>query len=250
MILRFFIGSLYLMGQHRYAILKGISLPSFIYLALQAVIYGLSNAGPLYNDLGLLLHIPFSLAEMAIVTIISISAMRTVLLDERPEVFRFSKRELRFFLYYIGFLIVWLMPSMFIGVSSALVFHSIWLVFIPLMFFLVGVFFTLRLSLVFVGVAIDKKISLRDSYGMTHRAQWALFISLAIYSALFFMFYYLWGLAAGLIESESLNPISFFLVFPLLDIFVYVLISIVLAVLYSEAYQPAVNETSATQTSL
>lgn len=225
------------MGQHRYAILKGVAFPSFIYLALQAVIYGLSNGGPSLNDIGLLLHIPISLAEIAIVVIIAISTMRTVLLDERPEVFRFSKRELRFFLYYMGFLIVWLIPSMLIGATSTLALHSIWMAFVLLVFFLVPLFFTLRLSLVLVGVAIDRKISLRDSFSMTHRPQWALFISLAIFSALFSVFYFLWGGVAGLINSESLNLISALLFFPLFDIFAYVLISAILAVLYSESYQ-------------
>ncbi|WP_155833452.1 hypothetical protein, partial [Halomonas sp. BC04] len=88
--LKFFLGSLYLMGQHRYAILKGVALPSLIYLILEAASYGLSNAGPSFSDVGLLLHVPFLLAETAIMTVISISTIRLVLLNESPEAFRFS----------------------------------------------------------------------------------------------------------------------------------------------------------------
>ncbi|MGR2741006.1 hypothetical protein ACUY1T_21370 [Billgrantia sp. Q4P2] len=242
MLLSFFFGSLCLIGQHRYALLKGVALPSIIYLLLEAVDYALSNAGPSFSDVKLLLYVPFLLAEIAIVAVVSITTIRIVLLDERPKIFRFSKRELKYALYYMGFLLAWMIPSSLIGVSTALVFQSIWLAPIPLAFFLVAVFFTLRLSLVLVGVAIDRKISLRDSYVMTLGPQWALFISLAMFSVLFVVFYFFWGLAIGMLESEYFNSVSFFLLWPLGDIFIYVLISVVLANLYSVAYQSGEGE--------
>lgn len=238
MILRFVVDPLCLMGRYRYAILRNIALPICFYLVLQAVIYSLSSAGSTFKDIGVLLHIPLSLAEMAIVTVISINTMRTVLLDEKSVPLSFHKREFKFFICYIGFLVVWIIPSTLVGVSFSLVFYSVWMFFIPIAFLFIALFFTIRLLLVLVGVAVDRKISLRDSFVMTHGPQWALFVSLAIIGTLFFMFYYFWGVAAGLIESEWLNPLSYMLVLPLFDLCIYVLVSIVLSVLYAEVYRP------------
>ncbi|EWH02473.1 hypothetical protein [Halomonas sp. BC04] len=136
---------------------------------------------------------------------------------------------------------------MLIGASSSLVFYSIWMASIPLAFFLVALFFTLRLSLLFVGVAIDRKISLRDSYTMTHGPQWALFISLAMFGALFYIFYVLLGIIASWIGPGYWSLILDLLMYPLVSMFAYVLISIVLSILYTETYQPGSNETSATE---
>ncbi|CAM0557476.1 MULTISPECIES: hypothetical protein [Halomonadaceae] len=240
MFAKFTLGSLYLMSQHRSAISKGVTLPLTLYILLQLARYGSVYTGLSYGSASSLLYILFFVADMAILTIISINTMRIILLDEQPEAFKlkFKKREIKYLLYSIGFLALWIIPSMFIGASLTLIMYNVLMGVIPLTFFLITLFFTLRLSLIFVGVAIDRSISLRESLSMTKNCQWSLFFSLALLIALLFIFEYCIGLFSSLIGGQFFSLISFALITPLVNTFIYIFTAIILTILYSTAYQP------------
>ncbi|TMU18067.1 hypothetical protein E0L35_19015 [Halomonas sp. ATBC28] len=240
MFAKFTLGSLYLMNQYRSAILKGVTLPLILYILLQLARYGSVYTGLSYGSTSSLLYILFFVADMAILTIISINTMRIILLDEQPEAFKlkFKKREIKYLLYSIEFLALWIIPSMFIGASSTLIMYNVLMGVIPLTFFLITLFFTLRLSLIFVGVAIDRSISLRESLSMTKNCQWSLFFSLALLIALLFIFEYCIGLFSSLIGGQFFSLISFALITPLVNTFIYIFTAIILTILYSTAYQP------------
>lgn len=237
---KFTIGSFYLIIQHRRNILKGVILPLILYILLQLARYGSAYTGLSYGGASSLLYILFFVADMAILTIISINTTRTILLDEQPEPFKlkFKKREIKYLLYSIGFLALWIVPSMFIGASLTLIMYNVLMGIIPLTFFLITLFFTLRLSLIFVGVAIDRSISLRESLSMTKNCQWSLFFSLALLIALLFIFEYCIGLFSSLIGGQFFSLISFALITPLVNTFIYIFTAIILTILYSNAYQP------------
>ena len=243
MFAKFTLGSLYLMNQYRSAILKGVTLPLILYILLQLARYGSVYTGLSYGSTSSLLYILFFVADMAILTIISINTMRIILLDEQPEAFKlkFKKREIKYLLYSIEFLALWIIPSMFIGASSTLIMYNVLMGVIPLTFFLITLFFTLRLSLIFVGVAIDRSISLRESLSMTKNCQWSLFFSLALLIALLFIFEYCIGLFSSLIGGQFFSLISFALITPLVNTFIYIFTAIILTILYSNAYQPTVS---------
>lgn len=240
MFAKFTLGSLYLMNQYRSAIFKGITLPLILYILLQLARYGSVYTGLSYGSTSSLLYILFFIADMAILTIISINTMRIILLDEQPSPFKlkFKNREIKYLLYSIGFLALWIIPSMFIGASLTLIMYNVLMGVIPLTFFVVTLFFTLRLSLIFVGVAIDRSISLRESLSMTKNCQWPLFFSLALLIALLFIFEYCIGLFSSLIGGQFFSLISFALITPLVNTFIYVFTAIILTILYSNAYQP------------
>ncbi|MBS3667632.1 hypothetical protein [Vreelandella boliviensis] len=237
---KFTIGSLYLIIQHRRNILKGVILPLIIYIFLQLARYGSAYTGLSYDSASSLLYIFFFVADMAILTVISINTTRIILLDEQPEAFKFKfkKREIKYLLYSIGFLALWIIPSIFIGASLTLMMYNVLMGIIPLTFFLVTLFFTLRLSLIFVGVALDRSISLRESLNMTKNCQWSLFFSLALLIALLFIFEYCIGLFSSLIGGQFFSLISFALITPLVNTFIYIFTAIILTILYSTAYQP------------
>lgn len=243
MFAKFTLGSLYLINQYRSAILKGVILPLILYILLQLVRYGSAYTGFSYGSASSLLYILFFVADMAILTIISINTTRTILLNEQPEPFKlkFKKREIKYLLYSIGFLALWIVPSMFIGASLTLIMYNILMGVIPLTFFLVTLFFTLRLSLIFVGVALDRSISLRDSLSMTKNCQWSLFFSLALLIALLFIFEYCIEFFSSLVGGQLFSLISFALITPLVNTFIYVFTAIILTILYSNAYQPTVS---------
>ena len=243
MFAKFTLGSLYLMNQYRSARLKGVTLPLILYILLQLARYGSVYTGLSYGSTSSLLYILFFVADMAILTIISINTMRIILLDEQPEAFKlkFKKREIKYLLYSIEFLALWIIPSMFIGASSTLIMYNVLMGVIPLTFFLITLFFTLRLSLIFVGVAIDRSISLRESLSMTKNCQWSLFFSLALLIALLFIFEYCIGLFSSLIGGQFFSLISFALITPLVNTFIYIFTAIILTILYSNAYQPTVS---------
>lgn len=136
MFAKFTLGSLYLMNQHRASILKGAILPLALYILLQLARYGSAYTGFSYGSASSLLYILLFIADMAILTVISINTMRIVLLDEQPEAFKlkFKKREIRYLLYSIGFLALWIIPSMFIGASLPLMMYNILMGIIPLFF--------------------------------------------------------------------------------------------------------------------
>ena len=66
MFAKFTLGSLYLMIQHRSAILKGVILPLILYILLQLVRYGSAYTGLSYGSASSLLYILFFIADMAI----------------------------------------------------------------------------------------------------------------------------------------------------------------------------------------
>ncbi len=107
MFAKFTLGSLYLINQHRASILKGVILPLILYILLQLARYGSVYSGLSYGSASSLLYILFFISDMAILTVISINTMRIVLLDEQPEAFKlnFKRREIRYLLYSIGFLL-------------------------------------------------------------------------------------------------------------------------------------------------
>ncbi|MBD3896814.1 hypothetical protein IEI94_13215 [Halomonas sp. ML-15] len=243
MFLSFTLGSLYLIFQHRRAILKGIVLPFILYTLLQLVRYGLVYSGYYIDDASLFLHVFYIFADIAIVTIVSLNTMRIVLLNENPTLFKLkpARRDVKFFLYSVGFLALWIVPGLFIGASLPLMMYSAFMGVIPLTFFLIGLFFTLRLSLLFVGVALDRDISMRESFDMTRSSQWSLFFTLALLVTLLFVFHYSVEVLISSTGSDVFGLLSFFLITPLVDMFVYVFTAIVLTILYSNAYQPAVG---------
>ncbi|MBT2786316.1 MULTISPECIES: hypothetical protein [unclassified Halomonas] len=237
---KFTLGSLYIMNQYRSAILKGIVFPFILYVLLQLARYESAYTEFTHGSAFSLLHIVLFVIDMAILSIISINTTRIILLNERPEAFklRFNRRETKYLLYSIGFLALWIVPGMFIGASLTLITYSVFMGLIPLTFFLATLFFTLRLSLVFVGVALDKKISMRESLSMTKRCQWSLFFSLSLLIGLLFMFEYCFELVSSTIGGQTFSLITFILITPLVDTFIYVFSAIILTILYSNAYQP------------
>lgn len=243
MFIKFTLGSLYIMAQNRRPLLKGIALPLILYILLQLASYGSAYTGFLYGSASSLLYILFFIADTAIVSIISINTTRIVLLGERPATFKltFKNREIKYLLYSIGFLALWIIPSMVIGASLTLIVYNILMGVIPLTFFLATLFFTLRLSLIFVGIAIDREISLRESLSMTRNYQWSLFFSLSLLIALLFIFEYFIELLSSLFGSQLFSLISFALATPVANTFLYVFTAIILTILYSDAYQPTAS---------
>lgn len=182
-------GPFFLLFSSSKSLFKSVSVPAVIYFLVNMEMQGVLDffwaSGWLIGGVA---YIVLECVLLLLMTLLGVNATRVVLLGGSLSAVgvRWTKRESAYFLYTLLFMLpLYLMtlPEIFLNKAPLEVRFAYSLLYLVLMIGWVWVFS--RLLLVFPSIAVDGRMSLKDSWRLTRKYQWVFLLSILCVGGMF-----------------------------------------------------------------